>query len=157
MRSDTTRRTVLATGTAALALGAAGCGTGKSGGDASASQAADASAPASASSPAPVSSSPAAAGGQALAATSEIPEGGGKVFKEQKVVVTQPAKGQFKAFSATCTHQGCTVAEVADGAIVCPCHGSRFDISDGSVSHGPATRPLDTESIMVMGNSIHLS
>ncbi|MGV9421931.1 Rieske (2Fe-2S) protein [Streptomyces sp. NPDC003674] len=131
MTYSTTRRTVLATGAAALATG---CGGG--GGSAG-------------SSPSP--------SGRTLASTSDIPEGGGKVFKEQKVVVTQPSKGDFKAFSAICTHEGCTVSAVADGTIDCPCHGSRFRITDGSVANGPATRPLPAETIKVEGNSIRLT
>ncbi|MGW5325828.1 Rieske (2Fe-2S) protein [Streptomyces sp. NPDC004014] len=131
MTYSTTRRTVLATGAAALATG---CGGG--GGSAG-------------SSPSP--------SGRALASTSDIPEGGGKIFKERKVVVTQPSKGDFKAFSAICTHEGCTVSEVADGTIGCPCHGSRFHIADGSVANGPATRPLPAETIKVEGNSIRLT
>ena len=42
-------------------------------------------------------------------AAAEIPVGGGKVFEALKVVVTQPTAGDFKAFSAVCTHQACTV------------------------------------------------
>ncbi|MEU1705940.1 Rieske (2Fe-2S) protein [Streptomyces sp. NPDC005706] len=131
MTYSTTRRTVLATGAAALATGCGG-GGGSTG-----------------SSPSP--------GGTELASTSDIPEGGGKIFKERKVVVTQPSKGDFKAFSAICTHEGCTVSKVADGTIDCPCHGSRFHIADGSVAHGPASRPLPAETIKVEGNSIHLA
>ncbi|WP_425424152.1 Rieske (2Fe-2S) protein [Streptomyces longwoodensis] len=80
--------------------------------------------------------------------------GGGKVFADRKVVVTQPAQGEFKAFSAICTHQGCTVATVAGGTINCPCHGSEFRIEDGSVARGPASRPLPAERITVQGDSI---
>ena len=58
-------------------------------------------------------------------AAADVPEGGGTILADQEVVVTQPTKGVFKAFTAICTHQGCTVTKVADGAIVCPCHGSR--------------------------------
>ncbi|MFC6936192.1 Rieske (2Fe-2S) protein [Actinomadura yumaensis] len=83
------------------------------------------------------SSSGGAGGGAALASASEIPVGGGKVFKDAKVVVTQPAKGEFKAFSATCTHRGCAVGSVSGGTINCPCHGSKFKISDGSVAKPP--------------------
>ncbi|MFM9447792.1 Rieske (2Fe-2S) protein [Streptomyces acidiscabies] len=91
-----------------------------------------------------------------LARTSDIPVGGGKIFKDQKVVVTQPVKGEFKAFSAVCTHQGCTVATVADGTIDCPCHKSMFGIADGAVKGGPAPRPLPAKEITVKGDTITL-
>ncbi|WP_433518371.1 Rieske (2Fe-2S) protein [Nonomuraea sp. CA-143628] len=102
------------------------------------------------------SSAPAAAGG-ALAKTSDIPVGGGTVFKEQKVVVVQPKSGEFKAFSAICTHQGCTVGGVANGMIDCPCHGSKFKIDDGSVTAGPAKKPLPEQQIKVEGDQITLA
>ena len=77
-----------------------------------------------------------------LGATGDVPVGGGKVYEQQRVVVTQPVQGTFHAFSAICTHQGCTVTAVDEGTIKCPCHGSRFDTSDGSVVRGPAREPL---------------
>jgi Rieske Fe-S protein len=92
----------------------------------------------------------------ALGATSEIPVGGGKVFASAKVVVTQPAAGQFKGFSAICTHQQCTVDQVSDGTIDCPCHGSQFSVKDGSVISGPASSPLPAAAIKVSGTSIEL-
>ncbi|QNP73951.1 Rieske (2Fe-2S) protein [Streptomyces roseirectus] len=98
-----------------------------------------------------------AAGGNALAATADIPEGGGKVFESQKVVVTQPTAGTYKAFSAVCTHQGCAVKSVADGVINCPCHQSNFSIEDGSVKSGPAKKPLPAVNITVTGDSITLA
>ncbi|GHA15567.1 Rieske (2Fe-2S) protein [Streptomyces echinoruber] len=97
------------------------------------------------------------AGGTVLAKTSEIPEGGGKIFKDRAVVVTQPSSGQFKAFSAKCTHQGCLVGSVANGVIHCPCHNSEFSVEDGSVKQGPATQPLPAQKINVKGDSIELA
>ncbi|MFF7724976.1 Rieske (2Fe-2S) protein [Streptomyces sp. NPDC008001] len=91
-----------------------------------------------------------------IAKTSDIPEGGGKVFPDRKVVVTQPAKGQFKAFSAVCTHQGCVVKDVSGGTVNCPCHGSKFNIADGSVQAGPAQRPLPEQKVSVHDGSLHL-
>ena len=88
------------------------------------------------------------------AKTSEIPVGGGKVFDTQKVVVTQPTAGQFKAFTAVCTHQGCTVSTVKDGTINCPCHGSKYSIADGSVQGGPAPAPLAAKTVTVNGDEI---
>ena len=89
--------------------------------------------------------------------TAEIPVGGGKVFPGQNLVVTQPKAGEFKAFSATCTHQGCMVAGVARGAIICPCHGSGFSIEDGSVEGGPAPSPLPEKKVTVTGSTLQVT
>ncbi|MDU0302924.1 Rieske (2Fe-2S) protein, partial [Streptomyces sp. PAL114] len=78
----------------------------------------------------------------------------GRVLGAEEIVVTQPEEGEFKAFSAICTHQRCLVSDVSDGTINCPCHGSRFRVTDGSVERGPATRPLPEERITVDGNTI---
>jgi Rieske Fe-S protein len=83
-----------------------------------------------------------------------IPVGGGKVLTDQKVVVTQPTSGEFKAFSAVCTHQACVVSGVADGTINCACHGSKFDIATGAVKQGPATSPLPEKSVTVDGDGL---
>jgi len=96
-------------------------------------------------------------GGAALGSTSDIPVGGGKVFSAQKVVVTQPQAGTFTAFSSVCTHQGCSVDEVANGTINCPCHGSKFAITDGSVTEGPAKKPLPAKQVSADGGSLRLS
>ena len=87
-------------------------------------------------------------------AKADVPVGGGAIIAAAKAVVTQPAAGQFKAFSSTCTHMGCPVAEVADGTINCNCHGSRFDIATGAVKRGPATRPLPAKTVTVKGDRI---
>ncbi|MCX5556020.1 Rieske (2Fe-2S) protein [Streptomyces sp. NBC_00038] len=98
-----------------------------------------------------------AGGGTVLAKTSDIPEGGGKVFEAEGVVVTQPAAGTYKAFSSKCTHQGCAVKGIANNVITCPCHNSQFSAEDGSVTKGPATQPLAAASITVDGDSITLA
>ncbi|MEW9551810.1 Rieske (2Fe-2S) protein [Nonomuraea sp. NPDC050783] len=95
--------------------------------------------------------------GKALADASDIEVGGGKVFAAQKVVVTQPTEGDFKAFTAVCTHAGCTVATVQNKTINCPCHGSKFSIEDGSVADGPAPEPLKEKKITVDGGKIRLA
>lgn len=99
----------------------------------------------------------AGAAGTVLGSAKDIPVGGGKVFLDQKVVVTQPAKGKFKAFSAVCTHVGCVCNVVANGTINCPCHGSTFKITNGAVVTGPAETPLPRKKIKVAsGGMIHL-
>ncbi len=92
--------------------------------------------------------------GEALASVADVPVDGCFVLADVKVVVTQPSEGQFKAFSATCTHQGCLVSSGSDGVIPCQCHGSKFSLSDGSVIAGPATSPLPEVAISVDGDSI---
>ncbi len=89
--------------------------------------------------------------------TSDIPVGGGTIYSDPQVVVTQPSKGEFRAFSPICTHQGCVVGQVAHGTIDCPCHGSEFSIDDGSVVRGPATRPLPPKRLTVHGDRIRVS
>ncbi len=87
----------------------------------------------------------------------DIPVGGGTVLHATKVVVTQPKAGEFKAFSAICTHMGCTVAGVANGTITCPCHGSTYDMATGQVTGGPAPAPLPSKTVKVSGGLITIS
>jgi nitrite reductase/ring-hydroxylating ferredoxin subunit len=134
----TNRRALLAgTGAAGLAVTLAACGSNSPSGSSSGGSGGATSGP--------------------LGKTSDIPVQGGKIFDNQGVVVTQPVAGQYKAFSATCTHQGCTVGTVANQAIICPCHGSQFSIADGSVKNGPATQPLPAKTITVANGEITLS
>ncbi|MFJ8822304.1 Rieske (2Fe-2S) protein [Streptomyces sp. NPDC102467] len=137
-----TRRTVVAAvGAAGIAAALTACGDSKGGG----------------SEPAGNAASAGGGGSEELARTSDIPEGGGKIFADAGVVVTQPKKGEFKGFTSTCTHQGCAVTKVEGGTIDCPCHGSKFSIEDGSVKNPPATRPLAEKKITVSGDSISLA
>ena len=146
------RRTVLACAGAVCAAVLAGCSryNSNNGGIAGSQPA-----PVSSSAAAPAGSgSGAAAGPAALASTSDVPVGGGKILTDKKIVITQPQSGTFHAFSAVCTHAGCTVGSVTGGTINCPCHGSRFSIVNGSVVNGPASSPLPTVGIKVQGTSI---
>jgi Rieske Fe-S protein len=89
--------------------------------------------------------------------TSDIPVGGGKIFKSDKIVVTQPTAGEFKAFTAVCTHQGCLVSKIESGTIDCTCHGSMYSIEDGSVEGGPAPKPLAEKTVTVTGDTLTVS
>ena len=93
-------------------------------------------------------------GGSATVPASDVPVGGGTILKDQEVVVTQPKKGDYKAFTAICTHQGCTLTKVEGGQIVCPCHGSHFSIEDGSPTSGPAQRALASKTVSVKGDQV---
>jgi nitrite reductase/ring-hydroxylating ferredoxin subunit len=133
MTQGPTRRTVLlATGATALTVGCSEYGDDNDSG----------------------SSTAEASAGQELAKTGDIPVGGGKIFADEKIVVTQPTEGEFKAFSNICTHQRCPVANVSGGTINCSCHGSKFSITDGAVQNPPATQPLPEKQIKVSGDSI---
>jgi Rieske Fe-S protein len=158
--SVATRRNVLA---GAGALGAtcllAACGTSTGSGYHSNPNGSDYAA-----TPAPAGSGPANAGGSTggstagggtavtLVAVADVPEGGGVIKGDY--VITQPAKGTFKAFSKVCTHQGCDVNKIDGGVISCPCHGSEFSIEDGSVKGGPAPKGLPETKVKVAGKNI---
>ncbi|MGW0365614.1 Rieske (2Fe-2S) protein [Streptomyces sp. NPDC002990] len=130
------RRTVLAASAAALAGGALTACGGGGGEDGPASEQG-------------TGATPPAAAPKPLTTTADVPVGGGKVFKDEKVVVTQPTAGSFRCFSAVCTHQGCLVNKVENGTIDCPCHDSKFKVADGAPTGGPATRPLAEKKITV--------
>jgi Rieske Fe-S protein len=139
------RRTVLGASMAGAA-GAAGllsaCGGGS---DARGESSASAS---------PSEASSSAAAGGALVKTSEVPVNGGVVLKDKKIVVTQPTDGDFKAFTAVCTHMACLVGSVKDGVISCPCHGSQYSAADGSVKQGPAPKALAAVPVKVEGDEV---
>ncbi len=97
------------------------------------------------------------AGGRALIRIRDVPVGGGVVVVRRRVVVTQPRAGRFRVFSAICTHQGCTVSQVEDRKIVCPCHGSLYAIRNGEVVRGPATRALARQTFEIRRGSIYLT
>lgn len=96
--------------------------------------------------------STAAAGG--LVAAADVPVGGGVVLDGEELVVTQPTAGKFQGYSAVCTHQGCLVTSVANGKINCPCHGSSYNVADGSVAGGPAPSPLSKVTLKVEGDQV---
>ena len=87
----------------------------------------------------------------------DVPVGGGAIMQTANFVVTQPTAGTYKAFSSVCTHQGCPVSEIANGAIICTCHGSQFSVKDGSVMSGPARRALAGATVTQSGDSLVVS
>lgn len=109
----------------------------------------------SASKTAPAGPAPSAEGTPAgtTVAKSQVTEGSG-VLVADKYVVTQPSSGEYKAFTAICTHQGCVVAGVQNKEIVCNCHGSHFSITDGSVISGPAKTALASFTLTESGSDL---
>ncbi|MHB1067876.1 MAG: Rieske (2Fe-2S) protein [Candidatus Nanopelagicales bacterium] len=150
---DVDRRAVLQAGGLVVVGGVAvACGSSPPGGASPAP-----SSPAASAAPAAPSASAAAAGAQGIARVSDVPVGGGLIIDDPAVVITQPTAGEVKAFTAICTHQGCLVSSVEGNQIICPCHGSRFSATDGSVVQGPATLPLQPAGIAVEGGSVVLA
>ena len=94
-------------------------------------------------------------GGRLLARLTELRPGSGVVLADQNVVVTLASDSSVHGFSATCTHQGCTVSAVHDGVITCPCHGSRFDGRTGAVITGPALRALPSVPVVVRNGAVY--
>jgi Rieske Fe-S protein len=87
-----------------------------------------------------------------------VPVGGGVLVDvADGVIVTRPTEATLKAYSAVCTHEGCVITAVERGEMVCPCHGSRFRISDGEVTRGPAKRRLDPVSVSLVDGLIRIS
>jgi Rieske Fe-S protein len=167
-RQETTRRTVLRaaglfalTGAGAAALGS--CSAGAESGTPSATPAAATASPPSSPSPTADASSPSASASNANApngpsvATSKVPVGGGVILEDADYVITQPSKGDYKAFSKICTHQGCPVASVDNGNIHCDCHGSEYSIEDGSVTNPPATKALAESTTTVFEGKVYVT
>jgi len=92
-----------------------------------------------------------------LGLASEVPLGGGMKFKVDStltVLVTQTKAGNYKAFSATCTHAGCIVSGVENNEIACGCHGAKFDPESGMAIAGPARSALGKISLEIRGDEI---
>jgi cytochrome b6-f complex iron-sulfur subunit len=157
------RSVVLAAALGTTGLGAvAACGSNT--GSATSSSATSGSGTSSESKPEPESGSqsqsaspPANGAGAAgsLAPLSQVPVGGSVVVQAPsgKIAVAQPTAGRVVAFSAICTHQGCTVM-AAGKRLECPCHGSIFDAFTGAVVQGPAQRPLAKVDVSVSGQDV---
>lgn len=93
-----------------------------------------------------------------LGLASEVLVGSGTKFMVDEmltILVTQPKEGDFRGFSATCTHSGCIVTGVQEGEIACGCHGARFDPESGAVLAGPARTALGRINIELRGEELY--
>ena len=139
------RRPLLATGLVVAAAALTACG-GSGGGKASGG----------APGPASTDSGPAGSGSNGLVRLADVPVGGAVAAKAadgSTVIVAQPKAGEAVAFSARCTHMGCTVAP-AGARLKCPCHGSVYDALTGKNISGPAPRPLPPIQVSVTGGEV---
>ena len=97
------------------------------------------------------------AGGREIAQISRVPAGSAVAFEDSgtPAVLVHLQNGKFVAYSAVCTHQGCTVA-FQDGQLACPCHRSVFDPSrGGAVVCGPAPSPLPRIPVKAQSGKIY--
>jgi nitrite reductase/ring-hydroxylating ferredoxin subunit len=69
------------------------------------------------------------------------------------LLVARPTETTVVAFSAICTHQGCTV-EAAGKTFACPCHGSKYDAFTGAVLNGPAPAPLHPFAVAIKDGEV---
>ncbi|HEY5185352.1 MAG TPA: Rieske 2Fe-2S domain-containing protein [Actinomycetes bacterium] len=122
---------------------------------ASPSTAASSSASAAAAGP-PSTPAPSAAPGVVIMPMSSVPVGSAQPFTDPQTggpaYLLQPKAGVFRAYSAVCTHQGCTVSPDSNG-FACPCHGAMYD-SSGNVISGPAPQPLQSISVVVVDGQV---
>ncbi len=96
------------------------------------------------------------AGGSGIAAESDVKPGSAMKFKDggEDAVLVHLENGDFVAYSAVCTHQGCVVA-YKDGQLACPCHGSVFDPANGGEAvTGPAEQPLPEIPVKVQDGNV---
>lgn len=107
----------------------------------------------------PAPEAPATTGPVAVAKTTDIPIGSGKKFDVEGVpiLVTQPRAGEFRGFSAVCTHAGFVMTNMANSEIKCDNHGAVYSADDGSVLSGPAPRALGKVTVTVEGDDVLVS
>ncbi|HEX6446289.1 MAG TPA: Rieske (2Fe-2S) protein [Streptosporangiales bacterium] len=136
------RRHVLAAGAGVGALAAlAGCGQGSAGSSGSGTGQAG--------------SSPSVAAGETVATVADIAVGSAVSAKSggKDIIVARPTSDTVAAFSAICTHMGCTV-QPNGKELDCPCHGSKFSATTGKVINGPAKAPLPPVDVHVKGGKV---
>ncbi len=89
----------------------------------------------------------------------EVKPNEGKIFKfgSKPGILIQTGAGEYRAFSAICTHLDCTVQFRSDEKLIwCACHNGRYDLTGKNVS-GPPPRPLEEFKVNVRGDEIVVS
>lgn len=90
----------------------------------------------------------------------EIPNNSAKIYKfgSRPIIVIHHPDGQFKAFTATCTHLGCTVQYMPESKdIYCACHGGHYDAQTGKNIAGPPPKPLTELKVTIINDEIKVS
>jgi nitrite reductase/ring-hydroxylating ferredoxin subunit len=94
-----------------------------------------------------------------VGSASDVPDGEMRRFEVagRRVTVTR-VDGGLVAFDDTCTHRQCSLAggDIEGTRVVCPCHGSAFDMTTGAVLNPPATEPLTTYPVRIDGDDLQI-
>ena len=90
---------------------------------------------------------------------SEFPPNSGQIIKfgRKPVILIRTESGDFKAFSATCTHLDCIVQYRKDlKQIWCACHNGHYDLRGVNIA-GPPPRPLEEFNVNIVMDEIVIS
>ena len=95
----------------------------------------------------------------AVARVEDLEDGGMRAFDVRGTrVAVANVDGALYAFGDTCTHMACSLAggDLEENIVICPCHGSEFDVTSGAVLQGPAREPVETYETRVEGGSLEV-
>lgn len=91
-----------------------------------------------------------------LGKVADFPPGTGQIFKfgSQPGILVRTEAGEFRAFSAVCTHLNCTVQYKSDWKLIwCACHNGKYDLNGVNAS-GPPPRPLQPFKVIVQADEV---
>ena len=94
-----------------------------------------------------------------VARVDEIPDGGMKAFEVEHVpIVICCANGRYFAIADECSHDSAPISSghIEDCEVVCPRHGARFGLEDGSVKAPPAVAPIETYELRIENGDIYV-
>lgn len=96
---------------------------------------------------------------EVVARADDLKEGDTRAFdvRGTKIAVANVA-GTFYAFGDTCTHMQCSLAggDLEETTVICPCHGSEFDVTNGEVLRGPAREPVGAYEVRAEGGNLEV-
>jgi thiosulfate dehydrogenase [quinone] large subunit len=97
-------------------------------------------------------------GATKLGPSNRLPAGQAATYQDpvdgQPDILIRDSSGHLSAFSAVCTHAGCTVG-YQQGEMVCPCHGGTFDARTGAVVSGPPPQGLARKRVIESGGNVY--
>ena len=95
----------------------------------------------------------------AVSGAGDLEEGDMRAFDVRGTqIAVANVDGALYAFGDTCTHMACSLAggDLEETTVICPCHGSEFDVTSGAVLQGPAREPLATYKTRVEGDNLEI-